>query len=120
MSVLLTLKNLLDSKDKHPKAYSIYQPLANPHTDAYKDKVFKGSIVWLSGALCSPVRVFVGLLLTICAIPRKVRMIQCRPKRPDLIILGLFGGIFTAIYLFMWAAEEVVAGDLRKIHWTLG
>jgi adenosine 3'-phospho 5'-phosphosulfate transporter B2 len=47
-------------------------------------------------------------------------MLQCRPKKPDLIILGIFAGIFTGIYLFLWAAEAILGEDLRKIHWTVG
>ena len=78
------------------------------------------SIVWLTGALCSPLRLPLGVLLTLFKSPQRMKMIQCKPKKPDLIILGIFIGIFTVIYLFLWTAAAILGEDLRKIHWTIG
>jgi adenosine 3'-phospho 5'-phosphosulfate transporter B2 len=58
--------------------------------------------------------------MTIFALPQRVNMLQCRPKKPDLIILGIFAGIFSGIYLFLWVAEAILGEELRKIHWTVG
>ena len=86
----------------------------------FDDGIFMRSIVWLTGALCSPLRLPLGVLLTLFKSPQRMKMIQCKPKKPDLIILGIFIGIFTVIYLFLWTAAAILGEDLRKIHWTIG
>ena len=55
---------------------------------------FKGSLVWLSGAFCSPRRLPIGILMTMFTLPRRLKMLQCRPQKADLTILGIFFGIY--------------------------
>ena len=80
---------------------------------------FKGSLVWLSGALCSPSRLPIGILMTVLYLPRRLKMLQCRPQKADLTILTIFFGCFAGIYSFLWIAGRIIGEDLQKVHWTL-
>ena len=80
---------------------------------------FKWSLVWLSGAFCSPRRLPIGVLMTAFTLPRRLKMLQCRPQKPDLAILGIFFGIFAGIYSLLWIAGQIIGEDLQKVHWTV-
>lgn len=78
-----------------------------------------GSLVWLTGVLCSPTRLPLALAFTLGSFFRRCRKMGM-PKIPDIVILSIFSICFVTIYLTLWLIQDYVDIKGTDRHWLVG
>jgi hypothetical protein len=77
----------------------------------------KGSWVWLTGALCSPSRLPLAVLLSLRGSVRSLRRMS-PPKPQDWTVFGLAAGSFLAIYLSVTLLENPLK-EYKEQNWVV-